>query len=103
MNDQQVAWLRQRLDLSREDGLEAEVVAGRRQQRGVRGERDRRIRTSVPHVPHDILGREMLRVGGAPAIAAEEERPAAPHRVLDQAERDIELWTEGFGASRREG
>jgi hypothetical protein len=36
----------------------------------------------------------MLGVGGAAAITAKKERPTGAHRVFDQPERDVELWSE---------
>ncbi len=78
---QQVARPAERFDLAGKDLLEAEVVPGGREQRGVGGERHGGQRTAGGGVAHHVLGSHVLRVGGAAAVAAEEQRAAAPqHR-----------------------
>ena len=84
---QQVARAAERLDLPGEDLLEAEVVARRGEHRGVGGERDRGERGAAVGVAHHVLGREVLRVGRAAAVAAEEQRPALRRIVARSAAR----------------
>ena len=83
--------LRERLHLAREDGVEPKVVAGRRDQRRVGRQRDGRIGAAVSHVANDVLRRHVLRVGGAPAVAAEEQRAPRRDRLLHQAERPFQV------------
>src|SRR6185437_5116344 len=75
--DRDVALAAERLDLPRKDQRKAEIVAGGGQRRAVRRQRDRRDGRPVARVSHRQFGREMLRVGGAAAIAEEQQLPAA--------------------------
>ena len=93
---------RQRLDLPREHVLEPEVVRRRGEERRVRGQRDGGIRAPVAHVAHDVFGREMLRVRRAAAVAAEEQRAAALHRLAHQRVRGVELGAERLAHFERE-
>ena len=54
------------------------------------------------HVAHDVFGRHVLRVGRAAAVAAEEQRAAAVHRLPHHAERSVEIRPERFGDGRRQ-
>ena len=78
---QQVARTAQRLHLPREDLLEAEVVAAAvSSEESVVSATAARGRRAAG-VAHHVLGREVLRVGRAAAVAAEEQRPALPQRL----------------------
>ena len=79
--DEEVPRPAEGLDLAGEDPLEAEVVAGGGQGRCVGGERDRRKPRPARLETNRELGGDMLAVGGAAAVAAEEElAPGAEHR-----------------------
>ncbi len=79
--DEQVARTAEGLDLPGKDALVAVVVARRRQGRGVGGQRNRRQPPAVGLETHRAFGCDMLRVGGAAAIAAQEKlAPGAEHR-----------------------
>ena len=75
--DGEVAAPADRLDLPREKLLEAEIVADRGERRRVGGQRDRGDRRAVLDVADGQLGREVLRIGGAAAIAEEQDLAAA--------------------------
>ena len=86
--DQHVARPAQRLDLAGEDPDKAEVVACRSQGRAVGGEGDRRQAAARRLVADREFGGDMLGVGGAAAIAAEEElAPGPEHRYHRLGER----------------
>ena len=78
---QQVGRTAQRLDLTSEDLVEAQIVPRRGDHRDVGRERDRGQRPPVGRVPHHVLGGEMLGVRRTPAVAAEIERPSAAEHV----------------------
>ena len=95
-----VAAAAERLDLLGEHLVVAEVVGDAGQRRGVGRQRDRRQRRALELEAVDELGRQVLGVGGAAAVAEEEQlvtvasasrsaRPPAPaHRL---AAREIAL------------
>ncbi len=74
--DDDVAGPAERLDLAREDLLEGEVVGDGREGRGVGRQGDGRQRPSVPAEAAHQLGREVLRVGGAAAVAEDDQLAA---------------------------
>src|SRR4051812_24477016 len=102
MDDQEIAWVCQRLDLSRENMLEAEVVPGGGEERCVRREGNGRIRAPSAHVADDVFRRHVLRVGGAATVPTEEEGSTRAHGILDESERDVELRTECLRHARRQ-
>jgi hypothetical protein len=85
----------QRLELTREEPLESQIVADRRQRRGVGGERDGRDGLAVLDVANRKLGGEMLGIGGAAAIAEEQDLAAVADRrdggVEEARERRLAL------------
>src|SRR5690606_30522730 len=86
--DQHVARPAERLDLAGEDLRIAEVVAGGGQGRGVGGEGDRRQAAPRRLETHGELGRDMLGVRRAAAVAAEENlAPGREHRYHRLGER----------------
>src|SRR4051794_11873093 len=70
---QQVARSAEGVDLPGEDLLEAEVVPGGGEERGVGGERDGGERPTGEPEAHDVLGGQVLRVRRAAAVPAEVE------------------------------
>ncbi len=74
--DEHVALVSQRAKLAREHLLEAVVVADRGQRRGVGGERDGGERRAVVDEAADQLGGDVLGVGGAAAVAGEQDLAA---------------------------
>src|SRR5262249_36236738 len=72
--------LAQGAQLPREHVLEAHVVAGGGQGRAIGGQRDRGDRRPVLDVADGELGRQVLRVGGAAAIAEPQDLAAAAGR-----------------------
>ena len=86
--ERDIAGLAERLDLAGEQMLEPEIVSDRRQSRGVCGQGDCREGRTVLLVPHREFGREVLRVGGAAAVAEEEHlSTVAEGRDTDLDER----------------
>ena len=84
--EEHVARRADRLDLSREHPVGPVVVGDRRQGRCVRGQRDRahrRPRMVQRQRAHE-LRREVLRVGGAAAVAADEQRMAGSEPLDEQ-------------------
>src|SRR6266705_5379851 len=77
-----VAWARQGVELPREHLVEAHVVGAGGEQRRVGGERQGAQRGAARLIADHVLGREMLCVGGAAAVAGEEQRPARAQRDL---------------------
>src|SRR2546425_392816 len=77
---QHVARAGERLDLAREHLVEAQVVGARGEEGRVGREGDGAERGAVRLVAHDVLGGEVLRVGGAAAVAREKQRPAGAQR-----------------------
>src|SRR6184192_3375522 len=71
-----VAGPRQGFELAREYFVEAHIVGARREERAVGREGHGAERRPVGLIPHDVLGREMLRGRRAAAVAGEEQRPA---------------------------
>lgn len=87
-SDQHVAGPAERLDLAGEDLFIAKIVAGRRQRRAVGGQRNRRKPLSRGLETDRTLGRDMLRIGSAAAVAAEEKlAPGFQHRYSRFGER----------------
>src|SRR3989441_2179753 len=88
---QHVAGARQGLYLTCEYLVEPHVIGARGEERAVGGERDGAQRRPVGLVAHDVLGREMLRVRRATAVAGEEQRPVGAQggdvRVGDRRDR----------------
>jgi hypothetical protein len=82
--DQHVARAAERLDLAREHLLVAVVVRDRGQRRRVGGERDPGERPALEHEPPDQLGGDVLRVGGAAAVAAQQHLMTGQHGVAQQ-------------------
>ena len=81
---QHVAAPAEALDLAREHLLEAVIVGDRGQRRGVGGQRDRGVAGPILLVAADDFGGDMLGVGGAAAIADDQElvgRSAAPRSM----------------------
>src|SRR5678815_4191580 len=62
MNDEEITGSGECLDLSREDGVESEVIAGRGDQRRVGRQGDRGICGAVAYVANYVLRGEVLRV-----------------------------------------
>ena len=90
---QHVAALAQALDLPREHLLETVVVGDRGQRRGVGGQRNRRITGTILLVAADDFGGDVLGVGGAAAIADDQQLVAGTQRRDDRRRdftRDIE-------------
>ena len=71
--DQQVARARQRLDLAGEHPFIAEVVADGGERRGIGGQGDGGQGAAIGLETADHFGGDVLRVGGAAAIAAEKD------------------------------
>ena len=103
MNHQQVARPAERLDLPRKDLIKTEVVPRRREDRRVRGEGEGAKRAAVPAVTHDVFGGDVLGVGGAASVAAEEHRAAGKDDVAGQVSRLGDLRAELVGSLRRGG
>ena len=76
MQHEEIARTAQRLNLPREDLVIPEIVGGGGEDRGVGGERNRGERPPRLRVAHHVFGGEVLRIGRAAAVAAEEDRPA---------------------------
>ena len=88
-----VAAAGERFDLLAEHLLVAEVVGDAGQRRAVRGQGDRRQRRAVEQVAVGELGRQVLRVGGAAAVAEEEQRAT----VAEGGDRDVDHPRQGVG------
>src|SRR5271165_3670474 len=82
---QDIAAPPQRLHLARKNALEAEIVGARRQNRGVRSERNRRQTWAQERLcKHAYKFRcKVLRVGGAPTVAAKQQ-----FAILSKTESD---------------
>lgn len=78
--DDDVARPGQRLDLAGEHGVEAVVVADSREDGGVGGEGDGRQAAALLLEAADEFGGQVLAVGGAAAVAHEEDAVAVLHR-----------------------
>ena len=85
---QHVAALAEPCDLSREHLFEAVIIGDRRQRRGVGGQRDRGVSRPVLLVAADDFGGDMLGVGGAAAIADDQELVGRAQRRDDDS-RDL--------------
>ena len=80
---QHVAAAAETFDLPREHLLEPVVIRYRRQRRSVGGQRDRRVGRPVLLVAADDFGGDMLGVGGAAAIADDQEFSVRAQRRND--------------------
>ena len=78
-------------DLPREDFLEPIIVARRREQSAVAGQRDRRIGRAIVREAHDKFGREMRRIRGAPAVATRQDLVTRAQTVCNQVSRFRDL------------
>ena len=74
--DRDVTGAAERLELAGEDVVERAVVRDRGEQRAVGGQRDRREAGAVDEVAADELGREVLALRRAAAVAEPEDRAA---------------------------
>src|SRR2546426_617918 len=79
---EEVFRLRQRLDLAREHLVEPHVVGAGGEERGVGGERHSPQAGATGLVADHVLRGDVLRVGGAAAVAGEVQRPARAQRLL---------------------
>jgi len=79
--DQDIAFLRKRMDLAGEDLVEAEVVADGGEGAGGIRETNRRIRAAVIDEAGDELGGDVSAVAGAAPVAAGEELVAVEEAV----------------------
>ena len=80
---QHIAALAEACDLPREHLFEAVIVGDRRQCRGVGGQRDRGVAGTLLFVAADDFSGDMLGVGGAAAIADDQELVAGAQRRDD--------------------
>src|SRR3569833_1735112 len=85
---------RERLQLPGEYLLETVGVADGGERRGVGGERDGRITAPLFFKTPRELGREVLRVGGRTAVAADEESVARCEGLAEQRDRLVQLGRE---------
>src|SRR5262249_50952131 len=76
--------------LAREHTLVAIVVADRGEERGVRGQRDRRQRLSLVAEAADELGGKVLRIRGAAAVAAGENLATRTQALVHHGDRALE-------------
>lgn len=83
-HDDEVAGLGEARDLAREGLVEAVVVANARHERAIGGQRERWQRTPIFGVAAGELGGEVRGLGGAPAIAADEEFVAGAQRFENE-------------------
>lgn len=83
-HDDEVAGLGEARDLAREGLVEAVVVADARHERAIGGQRERWQRTPIFGVAAGELGGEVGGLGGAPAIAADEEFVAGAQRFENE-------------------
>ena len=83
--DEHVAWASQCLDLSREDAVEPDIVREGRQKRRVGSEGDGRERWAIDTLIQaaNELGRHVLAVGRATAVATKEHLAPNPKRLCD--------------------
>src|ERR1700722_3846584 len=72
-----VAWPAEGFDLSRKNALKAEVIPAGGEDARIGAQGDRGNRRAILPITHDEFAGQMLRVGGAPAIAEEEDLAAA--------------------------
>ena len=86
----------QRLDLAREDVFESQIVSRRGESRAVGRQRDGRNGFTVLAVAYGKFGREMLCVGGASAIAEEQDLSALPDRAHPNAQHGFEIASQSF-------
>src|ERR1041385_5963662 len=91
MDDEQIALLSECLYLPGKYLIEPEVISGRGQSGCVGSERERGIRATAALITNDVLGREVLGVGGAAAIATEKQRTAAIDRRAYHGVRPLEI------------
>ena len=91
-------------DLAGEYLVEAKIIADAGDERAVGGERDRRKRPTGFLVAADELGREMRRLGGAAAIADDQQFSAALQRREDHLAGAVDRGAEaGQGLQRFDG
>ncbi len=101
--EEDIASASDRLDLAREQPFEPVIVADSGQRRGVGGQGKSRKTGSVEREAADKLGSEMLRVGGAPAVAGEQYLVAAAQRRDATSGDDLDEGDElGPGENRAE-
>ncbi len=86
-------------DLTGEHAIAPKIVDARRQRGTVRGERDRGQRSSGLFESDRYLRRDMLRIGGAAAVAAEKDFFSRPKRADDRLRRESDLIIERAGQS----
>ncbi len=91
------------LDLSREQPLEAEIVADGGERGGIGGQRQRRDRRAVAAVAYRQFRREMLSVGGAAAVAEEHELAAGAAGADADPEQSRERLAHGDPRRRQHG
>src|SRR5688572_881668 len=102
MQEENVAGATVCLDLSGEDLLEPQVVAGGGEKRCVRGERQSRQGSARATEADRVFGGEVLRVRGGSAVSAEEDPPAALQRGARELPHLPDLsGKDGSGARRQ--
>jgi hypothetical protein len=102
--DEKISFLAESLDLPREHAPESGIVPDRGDERAVRGEGDRRQGAAIPEEAAHQLGREVLGLGGAPAVPAKEDRLAARRRLGEPLRHSLEerfLPLQGFRQESR--
>lgn len=90
-DDQQVAGTGEAGDLARERVFVAVIVADAGEQRAVGGKGDRGERAAILGVATDEFGGEMGGLGGAAAVAADEQLSAAAEGLENEAGRRVDL------------
>jgi hypothetical protein len=101
---QEIAGTSQRFDLAREHLVEPHVVGRGGEQRRVSGERHGPQRGPLGFVADDVLGRDMLGVGGAATVAGKEQRAATPQGCfIPRRDRHHRLGLLGRDAPRQLG
>ena len=90
-DDQQVAGTGEAGDLARERVFVAVIVADAGEQRAVGGKGDRGERAAILGVATDKFGGEMGGLGGAAAVAADEQFSAAAEGLENEAGRRVDL------------
>ena len=83
--DEQISPASQRLDLAGEDTMESQIVSGGGERRDVGAQRDGGQRTAIADEPHHELRGEMLGLGRAPPVPAEEHGAPVREGGSDEA------------------